>query len=69
MQLFKKTKKLRNGPISLHTKFEPNPCMHMHATVIFVCMYIKMSTKNPQKSKSPLQELEGGHVVPQTSSI
>ena len=27
-----KTKKLRLGPISLHTNFQPNPCMHARFT-------------------------------------
>ena len=36
MQLVKKTKKLRNGPISLQKNFEPNPCMHARATAVFV---------------------------------
>ena len=26
----------RMDPISLHTKFEPNPCMHAHITAVFV---------------------------------
>ena len=40
MQLVKKTKKLRNGPINLQTKFEPNLCKHARATAVFVHMAI-----------------------------
>ena len=50
MQLVKKTKKLRNGPISLQKIFEPNPCMHARATA--VCVH---AHKNKNVNKKSLE--------------
>ena len=37
IQLVKKIKSLWMGPIILHTKFEPNLCLHAGTTAVFVC--------------------------------
>merc|ERR1712055_204885 len=66
IQLAKKTKKLRLGPISLHTKFEPNPCTHTRAAAVFVRvrpfkLLRSALIKLPSKQKSFLHLLSTFH--------
>ena len=54
------------GPISLHTKFEPNLCMHTRATAVFVCtqpfkLLRSALIKLPSKQKSFLHLLSTFH--------
>merc|ERR1712030_262559 len=65
-QLVKKTKKLRLGPISLHTKFEPNLCTHARAMAVFVRtrpfkLLRSALIKLPSKQKSFLHLLSTFH--------
>ena len=65
------------GPISLHTKFEPNLCMHTRAMAVFVCArpfkllssaLIKLPSKQKVSYTSYLHFIEKAHQDPSIHS-